>query len=80
MSIEPSHRFDLLVRGGTVVRADGSRAADVGIRDGLILAVEAGIPPFGFFSRNFAIGEFSPSGSSSSILVLGNSTKIVVTP
>ena len=44
MSIEPTHRFDLLVRGGTVVRADGSRAADVGIRDGLILAVEAGIP------------------------------------
>jgi dihydropyrimidinase len=44
MSIEPTHRFDLLVRGGTVVRADGSQAADVAVRDGRIEAVEAGIP------------------------------------
>ncbi len=46
MSIEPTHRFDLLVRGGTVVRADGSQAADVAVRDGRIVAVEAGIPRF----------------------------------
>jgi dihydropyrimidinase len=44
MTIEPTHRFDLLVRGGTVVRADGSLGADVAVRDGLIGAVEAGIP------------------------------------
>jgi len=44
MSIEPSHRFDLLVRGGTVVRADGSRLADVAVRDGRIVAVEGGLP------------------------------------
>jgi dihydropyrimidinase len=37
--------FDLLVRGGTVVRAEGSAAADVGVRSGTIAAVEPGIPP-----------------------------------
>ena len=44
MSIEPRHRFDLLVRGGTVVRADGSQMADVAVLDGRIAAVEPGIP------------------------------------
>jgi dihydropyrimidinase len=42
--IERAERFDLLVRGGRVVRTDGSLAADVAIRDGRIMAVEAGIP------------------------------------
>jgi dihydropyrimidinase len=37
-------RFGLLVRGGTVVRVDGSQIADVGVRDGRIEAVESGIP------------------------------------
>lgn len=40
----PAPRFDLLIRGGTVVNAAGSRAADLAIRDGLIAAVEPGIP------------------------------------
>ncbi len=44
MSIEPTHRFDLLVRGGTVVRAEGSRRADVAISDGRIVAVEEDLP------------------------------------
>lgn len=42
--IESAARFDLVVRGGTVVRADRSLAADVAIADGRITAVEAGIP------------------------------------
>jgi dihydropyrimidinase len=42
--IEPAARFDLVVRGGTVVRAAGSRDADVGISNGRIVAVEPGIP------------------------------------
>ena len=33
------------------------------------------IPPFLFFSRNFSIGLFSPSGSRNSIFVFGNSIK-----
>jgi dihydropyrimidinase len=44
--VEPTApRFDLLVRGGTVVRAEGSAVADVGVRSGTIVAVEPGIPP-----------------------------------
>jgi dihydropyrimidinase len=43
--VEPASRFDLLVRGGIVVRAGGSRAADVGVRGGRIAAVEPAIPP-----------------------------------
>ncbi|MFN8520771.1 MAG: dihydropyrimidinase [Chloroflexota bacterium] len=42
--IDPAPRFDLVLRGGTVVRADGSVGADVAVRDGLIAAVEPGIP------------------------------------
>ena len=38
------------------------------------------MPPSGLRSRNLAIGEFSPSGSSSSILVLGSVMNTVVTP
>ena len=37
--------FDTVIRGGTVVNADASVAADVGIRDGLVAAVGAGLPP-----------------------------------
>src|SRR6476469_5396812 len=37
-------------------------------------------PPSGFFSRNFTIGEFSPSGSISSIWLFGVSTKQTRTP
>ncbi len=44
MGIDPGHPFDLLVRGGTVVRADGSLQADVAVRDGQIAAVEASLP------------------------------------
>ncbi len=44
MSLEPTHRFDLLIRGGAVVRATGTLRADVAICDGLIAAVEPGIP------------------------------------
>ncbi len=44
MRVEPTPRFDLLVRGGTIVRAEGSVAADVGVRGGRIDAVEQGIP------------------------------------
>ena len=36
--------------------------------------------PAGFFARNPAIGEASPSGCSSSILVFGRSMKTTVTP
>lgn len=36
--------FDLMVRGGTVVTAAGSRRADVAIRGETIVAVEAGLP------------------------------------
>jgi dihydropyrimidinase len=42
--IELAPRFDLVVHGGTVVRADGSLRADVAITDGRIVAVEPGIP------------------------------------
>src|ERR1700722_4528160 len=38
------------------------------------------MPPSGLRSRNFAIGEPSPSGSSSSILVFGRVMNTVVTP
>lgn len=44
MDIVADPRFDLVIRGGTVVRADGSLRADVGIRDGTIVAVETDIP------------------------------------
>ncbi|MEZ4595664.1 MAG: dihydropyrimidinase [Chloroflexota bacterium] len=36
--------FDLVVRGGTVVRAEGSSVADVAVRDGRIAVVEPSIP------------------------------------
>lgn len=42
--VDAAPRFDLVVRGGTVVRAERSLAADVAIRGGRIVAVEAGIP------------------------------------
>ncbi len=42
--IESNDRFDLLVQGGTVVRAEGSVVADVAIREGRIVAVEPSIP------------------------------------
>src|SRR6516225_7941446 len=38
------------------------------------------MPPSGLRSRNLAIGEPSPSGSSSSIFVFGKATNTVVTP
>lgn len=40
----PRPRFDLLIRGGTVVTPSGSREADVAIRDGAIAAVDPDIP------------------------------------
>jgi dihydropyrimidinase len=42
--IERAERFDLDVRGGTVVRATGSLVADVAIASGRIATVEPGIP------------------------------------
>ena len=42
--IERTERFDLVIRGGRVVRVDGSLTADVGVRDGRIMALEPGIP------------------------------------
>ncbi|MBX3028911.1 MAG: dihydropyrimidinase [Chloroflexi bacterium] len=44
MTITAAPRFDLVIRGGTVVRADRSLRADVGVRDGRISALEAAIP------------------------------------
>src|SRR5918993_1450 len=38
------------------------------------------MPPSGFFSRNLAMGESSPRGSRSSILVLGSVMNTTVTP
>ena len=38
------------------------------------------MPPAAFFSRNLAMGDPGPSGSSSSSLVLGSSTNTTVTP
>ena len=38
------------------------------------------MPPAGFLARKPAIGEASPSGCKSSILVFGSSTKTTVTP
>ena len=38
-----SPELDLVVRGGTVVDATGTRTADVGVRQGLVVAVEAGL-------------------------------------
>jgi len=38
------------------------------------------MPPSGLRSRNFAIGEASPSGAISSTLVFGNVINTVVTP
>ena len=38
------------------------------------------MPPLGFFSKNFSIGELSPYGSINSIFVFSNSTKTTVTP
>ncbi|MCY4626148.1 MAG: dihydropyrimidinase, partial [Acidobacteria bacterium] len=35
--------FDTVVRGGTVVTADGVRSADVGISGGVVRAVEPGL-------------------------------------
>jgi dihydroorotase-like cyclic amidohydrolase len=42
--IERGERYDLVVHGGTVVRATGSLVADVAITGGRIMAVEPGIP------------------------------------
>jgi dihydropyrimidinase len=36
--------FDLLLTGGTVVTEDGIRRADVGVKDGLVAAVEPDLP------------------------------------
>ncbi|NVB38149.1 amidohydrolase family protein [Pseudenhygromyxa sp. WMMC2535] len=40
-------RFDLVIRNGTVIDGTGAprRQADVGVRDGKIVAVEPGLPP-----------------------------------
>ncbi|HMC42877.1 MAG TPA: dihydroorotase [Acidimicrobiales bacterium] len=38
-----SPELDLVVRGGTVVDATGTRTADVGVRQGLVVAVAAGL-------------------------------------
>ena len=42
--IEAAPRFDLLVRGGTVVRSTGSGRLDVAVRNGTIVAVAPLIP------------------------------------
>jgi dihydropyrimidinase len=39
--------YDLVVRGGTVITASDSYAADVGVRDGRIVAVAEGLPKGG---------------------------------
>jgi dihydropyrimidinase len=44
VTVQATPGFDLLVRGGTVVRAGGTLVADVGIRGGRIAAVELSIP------------------------------------
>ncbi len=44
MGVRAVPAFDLLVHGGTVVRAEGSLRADVAIRDGRIVAVDGSIP------------------------------------
>lgn len=44
MSVEAAPRFDLVVRGGTVVSATGSRRADVAVTGGRVAAVEPAIP------------------------------------
>lgn len=36
--------FDLTIRNGTVVNADGRMRVDVGVRDGLIHTLAAGLP------------------------------------
>ncbi|NBX56210.1 MAG: dihydropyrimidinase, partial [Betaproteobacteria bacterium] len=36
--------FDLTIRNGTVVNADGRMRADVGVRDGLIHTLAPGLP------------------------------------
>jgi len=41
--MDASDLFDIVIRGGLVVNADGSRRADVGVRDGLIAAVGEGL-------------------------------------
>jgi hypothetical protein len=38
------------------------------------------MPPEGFFAKKPAIGELSPNGSSSSILVFGSAMNTTVTP
>lgn len=38
------------------------------------------MPPAGFLARKAVMGELSPKGANSSILLLGSSTKITVTP
>lgn len=44
MEVAGTSPFDLVIRGGTVVRAGGSLRADVGIRGGMIAAVGPAIP------------------------------------
>jgi dihydropyrimidinase len=39
--------LDLVVRGGTIVNAEGRTQADVGIRDGVVAAIEAALPASG---------------------------------
>jgi dihydropyrimidinase len=36
--------FDLTIRHGTVVNADGAASVDIGVRDGVIAAMEPGLP------------------------------------
>lgn len=40
-----STSFDLTIRGGRVCNADGSREADVGVRDGRFAAIAPNLPP-----------------------------------
>ena len=36
--------FDLVIRGGTVVLPEGTAEVDIGVRDGRIAEVAAGLP------------------------------------
>ncbi|WP_454688563.1 dihydropyrimidinase [Achromobacter aloeverae] len=43
-SKQDSGPFDLTIRNGRIGNADGTRFADIGVRDGVIVAIEQGLP------------------------------------
>jgi dihydropyrimidinase len=47
--------YDVLIRGGRVVTPDGVIRADIGVRDGLIVSLEAGGLPRGSSRRRAAM-------------------------